>query len=239
MGLSAEQIETATGVPIRNLALDAARAVFEDYAAMVVEHIRPGDVVIIGNPNLRRSPQMQLPLRCVKHFGLECIRKQSGLRPHIIQDALVLFTDRPFGDEVLPRTPRGDFIFPEQPQFEMFRPKFSGPFPKNSADDMAKLAGDVRRRGGCPIFVLTPLLPEPEEIALWQNEFATLWREIDEAGLHDIVVEDSPLWSDRTLFHHDEHMSERGREVWSQSIIAKLQKNGLPGSCRRVDARSN
>jgi hypothetical protein len=95
MGLSAQQIETATGVPTRNLAMDAVRADFQDYAVMVVEHLRRGDVAIIGNPNLRKSPQMQLPLRCVKHFGFECIRKQSGLSSHIIQDALVLFTDRP------------------------------------------------------------------------------------------------------------------------------------------------
>jgi hypothetical protein len=239
MGLSAEQIETATGAPTRNLAMNASRSVFQDYAAMVIEHIKPGDVVVIVNPNLRRLPQMQLPLTCVKHFGFECIRMQKGFQPHIIQDSLVLFTDRSFGDEVLRRTPRGDFIFPEQPQFTKFRPKFNGPFPTNGADDMAKLAKDVRRHGGCPIFVLTPLLPESEEIALWQDEFDKLWRQIDEAGLHDIVVEDSPLWNDRTLFDHDEHMSERGREIWSRSIIAKLQKNGLPGSCDRIEARSN
>src|SRR5438067_837960 len=124
MGLSAEQIETATGVPARNLSMDASRSVFQDYAAMVGEHIKPGDVVIIANPNLRRLPQMQLPLTCVKHFGFECIRMQAGFQPHIVQDALVLFTDRSFGDEVRPRTPRGDLIFPEKPEFAMFRPKF-------------------------------------------------------------------------------------------------------------------
>jgi hypothetical protein len=151
----------------------------------------------------------------------------------------VLFTDHPFGYEAIPRTPRGDFIFLEQPKFKTVPPKFDRPFPKNGADDIAKLAMDVRRRGGCPIFVLTPLLPESGEIALWQNELTRLWREIDEAGLHNIMVEDSTLWSDPTLFDHDEHMSERGREVWSRSIIAKLHENGLPGSCGRVNVRSN
>jgi hypothetical protein len=92
----------------------------------------------------------------------------------------------------------------EQPKFKTVPPKFDRPFPKNGADDIAKLAMDVRRRGGCPIFVLTPLLPESGEIALWQNELTRLWREIDEAGLHNIMVEDSTLWSDPTLFDHDE-----------------------------------
>jgi hypothetical protein len=239
LGLSAEQIESATGVPTRNLAMNSSRAVFQDYAAMVAEHIRPGDVVIIADPNLRKPPQMQLPLSCVKHFGFECIRLQEGFQPHIVQDALVLFTDRSFGDEESHRTPHGDYIFPNPPQFEMFRPKFVGPFPKNSAGDMAKIAMDVRRHGGCPIFVLTPLLPESAEVPLWQNEFTKLRRAMDEAGLHDIVVEDSPIWNEQTLFHHDEHMSERGREVWTGMIIAKLQKNGLPGSCERVNARSD
>ena len=238
MGLSAQQIETATGIPTRNLAMDASRSVFEDYAARVVDHMRPGDVAIIANPNLRRLPQLQLPLRCVNHFGFECIRKQSGFSPHIVQDALVLFTDRSFGSEPLAQTPRGDFIFSEPSKFMTIPPKFDGPFPKNGADDIAKLAREVRRHGGCPIFVLTPLLPKSGEIALWQNEFTGLRREVDEAGLHNIMVEDSPLWSDPTLFHHDEHMSERGREVWSRSIIAKLQENGLPGNCGRVDIRS-
>jgi hypothetical protein len=237
MGLSAEQIETATGVPTRNLARDASRSVFDDYAAMVVEHIRPGDVIIVGNPNLRKLPQMELPLTCVKHFGFECIRTQSGFRPRIVQDALVLFTDRAFGYEQLARTPRGDFIFPRKPEYAAFRPKFMGSFPKTGADNMAKFAADVHRHGGCPILVLTPLLPEQGEIALWQREYTRLWREIDAAGLHDIVVQDSPLWNDRSLFHHDEHMSERGREVWTRSVIAKLHANGLPGSCPRSDAR--
>jgi hypothetical protein len=239
LGLSSEQIETATGVPTRNLAMNSSRAVFQDYAALVVEHIRPGDVVIIANPNLRKPPQMQLPLTCVKHFGFECIRMQDGFRPRIVEDATVLFTGRSFGDEGYQRTLHGDFIFPNPPQFMVAPPKFAGPFPKNSADDMAKIAMDVRRHGGCPIFLLTPLFPEPGEIALWQDEYAKLWREIDEAGLHDIVVEDSPLWNERTDFHHDEHPSEHGREIWSGMVLAKLQKNGLPGSCGRVNALSN
>lgn len=238
MGLSAAQIERATGTPTRNLALDASRAVFDDYAEMVVEHVRPGDVVIVANPNLRKPPQLEMPLSCVKHFALACRRKQSGFRPRIVQDALVLFTDRAFGYESQPRTPHGDYIFSGAPQYEQFRPKFTGQFPRNGVADMAKLAADVRQRGGCPIFVLTPLLPEPNDVPLWQNEFEKLWRQIDEAGLHDIVVEDSPLWSERTFFHHDEHMSERGREVWTRSIIAKLRRNGLPGSCGRDEARS-
>ena len=229
MGLSAEQIETATGVPTRNLAMDASRSVFGDYAAMVIEHIRPGDVVIIGNPNLRKLPQMELPLTCVKHFGFECIRAQSGLRPRIVQDALVLFTDRAFGYELLPRTPRGDLIFPGKPQYAAFRPKFIGSFPRNGADNMAKFAADVHRHRACPIFVLTPLLPERGEISLWQREFTRLWREIDEAGLHDIVVQDFPLWNDQTLFHHDEHMSERGREVWISKCHRQVARKRATG----------
>jgi hypothetical protein len=237
LGLSAEQIETATGIPTRNLALDASRAVFADYAAMVIEHARPGDVFVIADPNLRKPPQMQLPLRCVREFGLDCIRGQNGLSPHIIQDSLVLFTDRSFGDEPVPRTAKGDLTY-SKPQ-KTFPPAFQGPFPKNGADNMAKLAKDVRGRGACPIFVLTPLLPKPEQISLWQAEFDKLWHAIDEAGLHDVVVEDSPLWSDPVLFHHDEHPSERGREVWSASVIAKLREKGLPGTCGQLDARSN
>ena len=236
MGISAAQIEAAVGVPTRNLAMDASRSVFEDYAAMVLEHVRPGDVVIIANPNLMKLPQMELPLECVKHFGFECIRPQEGLRPRIIQDALVLFTDRAFGYELLPRNSRGDFIFPRKPQFESFRPKYRGPFPKDGAGQMARLAADVRHHGACPIFVLTPILPEPGELALWQNEFTRLWQGIDQAGLRDLVVRDSPLWNDRTLFHHDQHMSERGREIWTGSIIARLRANGLPGTCGRNEA---
>jgi len=49
------------------------------------------------------------------------------------------------------------------------------------------------------------------------------------------MVEDSPLWSDASLFHHDEHMTERGREIWTASIIAKLRDSGLPGSCAQAE----
>jgi hypothetical protein len=239
MGLSAQQIEKATGVPTRNLALNSSRSVFEDYAAMVLDHIKPGDVAIIANPNLRKSPQMRLPLTCVRHFGFECIRAQSGFRPRILEDATILFTDNSFGDEQLTRSPRGDYVFPEKPQYAPFRAKFAGPFPENSAADMAKLAADVRRHGACPIFVLTPIWPESKEIPQWQKEYDKLWGKLDEAGLHNIVVEDSILWSDGMLFHHDEHMSEPGREIWTGMILARLQKNGLPGSCGRVNARSD
>src|SRR4051812_9084653 len=50
MGLSAERIEAATGFPTRNLAMDASRAVFHDYTALVAEHLRAGDVAIIVDP---------------------------------------------------------------------------------------------------------------------------------------------------------------------------------------------
>ena len=237
MGLSAEHIETATGVPTRNLALDASRAVFREYASMVIAHVRPGDAVVIVDPNLRKPPQMQLPLSCVRHFGFECMREQNGYGPRIVHDALVLFTDRAFDEEPLERTPKGDLVFTEATK--TFPPKFQGPFPKNGADTMAALAREVRGRGACPIFLLTPLLPKPEETPLWQNEYNKLWHEIDEAGLHDVVMEDSPLWRDPALFHHDEHPNRRGREIWSASVVAKLQMNGLPGTCGQLDARSN
>ena len=237
MGLSAERIETATGVPTRNLALDASRAVFADYAAMVIGHTRPGDVVVIADPNLRKLPQMQLPLSCIRRLGWECIREQPGFGPHIVEDALLLFTDRSFGEEKQRRTPKGDLVFADAQK--PVPPKFLAPFPENGAGNMAKLAREVRARGACPVFVLTPLLPMPEERALWQNEVDKLWRDIDAAGLHDVVMEDSPLWRDPALFHHDEHPSERGREIWSDSLIAMLQRNGLPGGCRELDARAN
>src|SRR5262249_32113411 len=92
---------------------------------------------------------------------------------------------------------------------------------------------------GCPLFVLTPFWPEAKEAGLWQDEIAKLWQRIDAAGLHDIVVPDSPLWDERTLFHHDEHPSERGREIWSRTVIAKLMERGLPGSGGRVDGQAN
>ena len=238
MGLSAERIESATGFPTRNLAMDASRATFQDYAALVALHIRPGDVAVIVNPNLRKAPQMQLPLACVTHFTRDCIRKQSGYRPRIVEDALVLFTNRAFGNEPSMRNPHGDFIFSEDPKIKTVPPKFAGPFPKNGAGDIAAVAMDVRKHGGCPIFAFTPLLPRTEEVALWQDAFAKLRAGIDAAGLHDLMVEDSPLWSDAALFHHDEHMTERGRKIWTDSIIAKLRDNGLPDSCREANARS-
>jgi hypothetical protein len=237
LGLSAEQIENATGVPTRNLALNSSRGVFRDYTAMIAQHIRPGDVVIIANPNLRKAPQMELPLTCVRHFGFECIRMQDGFQPHIVQDSLVLFTNQSFGEEATRRTARGDYVF-EEPQFQRFPGKFA-PFPQNSAQDMAEIAMDVRRHGGCPIFVLTPFLTDSKNLPLWQGEVTKLWRNIDEAGLNDVVVEDSPIWNERTLFHHDDHMSERGREIWTRMILAKLEKSGLPGRCGRIDAQAN
>src|SRR5215469_9434149 len=98
---------------------------------------------------------------------------------------------------------------------------------------------EVRGHGGCPIFLLTPMLTQPADVAPWQKEFDKLWGELDKAGLRNVVVEGSPLWNDRMLFHHDEHMSEQGREIWTRMVIAKLQKDGLPDSCGRVNARSN
>jgi hypothetical protein len=137
----------------------------------------------------------------------------------------------------MPRTERGDYIFSIKQQ--TFSPPFQGAFPKNGASNMAKLAKEVRDRGGCPIFIFAPLLPKSEEVPKWQDAFATLWQGIDEAGLHDIVIADSPLWSDPTLFHHDEHPSETGRVIWTGSVISKLGEQGLPASCRQVAARSN
>jgi hypothetical protein len=234
IGLSAEQIETATGVPTRNLAMNASRAVFADYATMVFDHMRPGDVAIIVNPNLSRAPRLEIELRCVRDFTFDCFREQPGRLPRIVNDMLVLFTDRAFAYEVVPRTERGDTIFPEEPTLQTRPARFAGPFPENGAEDLAELAAEVRRRGGCPIIVLTPLLPAPEERALWQTEFDKLWGRIDQAGLTNIVVEDSPLWGDLALFHHHEHPSEPGRERWTESVIAKMQENGLPGGCGGV-----
>ena len=234
LGLSAKQIESATGIPTRNLAMNASRGVFKEYAAMVFEHLRPGDIAVIVNPNVTRLPLLEMPLSCVWQFGLKCIRDQGGRRPRFIEDAMVLFTDRAFGYETSPRSSRGDFIFPEDSPLQSIPRAFTGPFPKNTASDLAELAEVARRDGLCPIIALTPLLPQPEEHALWQSEFDELYQELGRAGLRDIVVQGAQLWSDPSLFHHHEHPSERGREIWSQSVIAKLQEGTLPEGCARA-----
>jgi len=160
---------------------------------------------------------------------------QSGYRPRIVEDALVLFTGHSFGSEPLNRTPRGDFVFSESAKTKTVPPKFSGPFPKNDARDIAELAMEVRRHGGVSDLRVHAAPARTEEVVSGRTQFANLRAQIDAAGLHDsngrgfaLVERCQPFPSRRA---HDRAWGGRSGR---QSIIAKIAHSGLPGSCAQA-----
>jgi hypothetical protein len=224
IGLSAQKIAAATGLPAFNLAAAGALSFFPDYLDDVLGFVRPDDIVVLSDPNWLNHNDKILSRGCVSRIDWSCVQWRPHPLPHLakfIQVVLGGWSDPPamnrdaVGDAVTVRSSNSAMTIPTVP--------FAGPFANDVAGQLRQAVEAIRARGGCPLLTLGPIYVDAREQEQWRREQERTEARVAKLGLALSVVTDGVINTDRSLFLDNyEHPAAAESEIWTDSIIRRL-----------------
>lgn len=214
-GLSAKDLQAATGCRAVNLAALSVAHVLNDHLENVLDLARPGDVVVLSD---RLWTQLNAePPPCEGSVKLRCLRQWFRLVPNL-NEAIA----RLRGHSVR-RDANGDLLdFPDLPP-DPSRP-LDGPV-DNLAFRLDRISSQVqiiRSRGALPLLAPTPALVRPEARSLVERDLSRLATLVDArvgpgVWLTPVVNTDA-----RSTTLDGQHASAAGRRQWTAQVAAAL-----------------
>ena len=228
LGLSADRIMAATGIPARNAAVYEGRHGFRDYFRIVVSRVRPKDIVVVSPPVGVGIDAGSRPFGCADPSSLDCLLYNWKPAPRLVDFSRRFIIVSPFPNQ---RTAKGDVVFGAKPgdtptPGKKIRPTFSA----DTVRVVREQAEMIRARGACPVFAFPPQLVLDDARAEWQEEFDRARAALRTAGLEDVVVGSMLINTDpRNFYHDDHHMNPTGRNLWTQMLLDDLLQSGRCG----------
>src|SRR5579859_2481147 len=224
LGLSAEEIARATGLPTYNLGVWTALFFFPEYLDRAMEFVRPDDIVILSNPNWLNRQSPILGEGCIGKFSASCTLWRPRPLPDLVEFVKVLSglwpTDfgvkrDPVGDLVTVRIRNGAETIPTLP--------YVGRISDGVVADLAQAAARLRKLGACPLLTLGPIFVEPKERDRWLGEQSAAEARVAELGLSASVITDGMVNTDRSLFLDGfEHPAPSERVIWTRRVVERL-----------------
>jgi len=227
LGLSADRMTRATGIPARNAGVYAGRGGFREYFRLVMARIRPKDVVIVSPPIGAGIEIGSRHFGCSHPSGLDCVLSNWKAAPRIVE-----FSQR---SAVVPtlqfeRDPKGDAVFSGRAAIPIPEKGRKPTFSADSVKVVREQVDMIRARGACPVIAFPPHLAREDTLADWEGEFTRAKNALHDAGLGDVVVETMLIQTDPHIFLHDvHHMNPEGREIWTKLVLDDLAKHGRCG----------
>jgi hypothetical protein len=227
LGLSAEQLSKSLGIPARNTAAYAARNSFDDYFRLVMERVRPNDLVLVSAPmGIVALETGSEPFSCKDRPMPLCVIRYWKLAPRLLE----LIRD-PFWIPKWPaqRTSEGDAVFSQDRERGSSLPAAtnarSPKFSENSVAIVRVHIQMIRARGACAAFAFPPRLVYDDNKPAWEEEFARAKAAFKAAGLEDALVGSMLVHTNPRDFLNDaHHMSSSGREIWTQMLVKDLRE---------------
>ncbi len=227
LGLSADRMTLATGIPTRNAAVYAGRHGFREYFRLVMDRIRPKDVVIVSPPIGFGFDVGSRPFGCSDPSGLDCVMYNWKAAPRLVEFSQRFVLVSPFPFE---RNAKGDVVFSKRGAFPVPEKGRKPTFSEDSVRVVREQVDMIRARGGCPVIAFPPQLVREDKLAEWQEEFARAKAALHGAGLEDFVVDAMMIQTDPRIFFYDvHHMNPEGREIWTKLVLDDLAKHGRCG----------
>jgi len=240
MGLSAAQIQENTAIPTYNIGIFGSRTFFDDYFQTTLQHVKPGDIVVVSDPRLINDVYKTQTIHCLQNLDISCLQFTPHLLPKLYDAVKILMPEesKPTIDYIR-QDSHGDYspslnrgVMARAPTFPR---KFSSHFSNNTIEKIAQIVRDVRARGGCPIVMFIPFYIVNSEQPLWDSEFKKLWQRLDDLKIGDFVFERSPVTTSNAIFGiANEHLNEEGRRDWTQAFIDALRARQF-NACASID----
>lgn len=214
-GLSAAEIEAATGCTTGNVGMVAVNHVLNPYLDEVLQRARPGDVVVLSDKQwLKASAGRQA---CEDGPWLLCLAQSLHWVPNLRED-LVRFRDMG-----LARSARGDLLqFPPRVPNPGLRADAPLEHIAHRIERMADQVQRIRAHGARPVLAPPPILAEPAALAEVQARVARV-SQLALERLGPGVWLPPLIHTDPALISLDsEHASLAGRARWTGQLQAAL-----------------
>lgn len=221
-GLSAADLQAATGCTTVNLALISIGNQLNTYLKRILQHVRAGDVVVLSDRlwTINNSE----PSACADENEWLCFFSSIRFTPYSAEDFEVVFSER------FPRNERGDLVnFPPltTPPVRVSAEPLNDP--SYRLRRIKRQAALINAHGAHALFAATPILVTDAARPAVEAEFLALGRQI-RATIGDGVWIGPALETDPALFSLEgQHPSDAGRHRWTnqikEALLATLQNS--------------
>ena len=220
-GLSAAQLGAAFGVPTFNLArIKIGDRIDALFTQRVQQNVRAGDVLVFSDRSWRAAVYRPAARSAVRRLIEALFGPVPPLVPYL-RDALA---------EHQQLTARGDLtVYPPAGVSRVARQVGLPAYDPAALDNLRDQIAMVRARGACPIAVLTPLLIDGRDRALFDRAQQQLQQRLQAAGLADSMLELPMLLDNPALFWDHEHLNAAGRAVWTAAVLEEIGRRKLCG----------
>lgn len=214
-GLSAAQMQAATGCAAVNLGLIDIGQQVERYLVDLLPLVRPGDYVVLSDRSwVDQSADENL---CTDKPQWACFLVSLRPVPNLAQDF------RNIGGGSRRRTMQGDLVDYAVTGIQLQRSGIA------AADDidarvgrMARQAALIQARGAFPVMAPTPMLANSATRPIFARQLAFLSERM-RASIGIGIWLDPPLETDASLFSPEgRHSSETGRARWTHQVASEL-----------------
>jgi hypothetical protein len=223
MGLSATELEAATGCATVNAALLNISGQINEYLERILIHARPGDFVVLSDRSWTDMP-LDIKKYTERPQWMSFLRSVS-LAPHAMADLRVV------SNSDMRRGTRGDNI-----EFTavLGAPVLLYAAPLNDVPSrlqrISKQVQIIRASGARPILAATPVLVADSAKQDLESQFALLNQRVLATVGGDVWI--GPMVETNHVYFamEGQHSSEAGRRRWTQQIEAViLAKGKRPG----------
>ena len=216
-GQSAHEVQAATGCDTANLAALSVAHVLNVYLDNLLDHVRPGDIVVLSD-RLWTQPQADTP-PCEAGLSWRCLTPWFRLVPNL-NEALVRLRGTAVRRDV-----KGDLLefpaLPPDPMRPLDRPLDKMPFRLERIEAQVQA---IRDRGARPVLAPTPLLARRQSLADVQRDLAAMETLVKARVGEGVWI--APLISTdlQAATIDGQHASAAGRRQWTALVATALQK---------------
>lgn len=216
-GLSAGTLSRSTGCSVVNASHTNIGTQVDQYLALTLKHVRPGDYVVLTD---RRWTDLPLkPNTCADAPGWRCFLSSVRPVPYAMGDYKALT------GSAYPRDERGDLIrFP--PPASRFAALPAAPLNdvEYRLQRMSRQVAMIRQRGAHALLAAAPLLVEQAAQPAVQHEFLR-FDQLVRSRIGPATWVPPLVETEVGLFVLDgQHASQRGRIAWTAQVEAALMR---------------
>jgi len=215
-GVSAKGLTEATGLQVLNMSTMGYGGQIDEFISLASKHNNLGKIVLLGDRGYRASS-----VKGVDKLKILSVLQSLSLRVNVVEFFMSSPSNRgQFGDLVnYPLTMR---------QYHQFHRNLEHvSYSTSTLDLMNRHILAARRAGFCPILVYVPLLVQPEAVSDNVESTEALNELVRLAGIENYVARTPMIESDPTLFVNSAHMSDLGREKWTNLLVDEIVTRNL------------
>jgi hypothetical protein len=212
-GVLAKRINELTGFRVLNMSTLGYGGQLDEFISLASKYDNSGKIVLLGDRGYR--------MRSVKVSDkpkIFSVLQSLSLQVNVVNFLRQSLVNRDkFGDLV--NYPLGMRQYP--------RYLVDVSYSTSTLDLMKRHVLAARRAGFCPILVYVPLLVYPEAVSDNVASTEALNELVRLAGIENYVARTPMIETDLALFSDQNHLSDLGREKWTNLLVDEIVKRNL------------